>query len=322
MTNFLQMKNNLIQNFYIIGVPSEEINSRYKEIINKSNISFTPKIISKFPDINSNYNTIPNEIIIEHCFPTGYTIIKEKSNNVFEQYVNFWFELDNSKYNYIPKYQALYSKIYFTCFKFTESLGDIQKIKSELNLNDKANNKIPLFKENITVTNFIDNDNIFFPKVLCFASLLPFHKELSKILQNLYDYFDFYNKNLNKNSNNDVFLNNDLSPIEKIVEQIVMSMPFPISIRNDYCLFYNYNFLNDFVNSEPQNNIAKAKNKNGKISQSQNFTYDNTNINFQKIDPINIYMNNIKSIPLSPMFFYFPEEDVIKIFKFYFLVKI
>jgi hypothetical protein len=72
------MKNNLIQNFYIIGVPSEEINSRYKEIINKSNISFTPKIISKFPDINSNYNTIPNEIIIEHCFPTGYTIIKEK----------------------------------------------------------------------------------------------------------------------------------------------------------------------------------------------------------------------------------------------------
>jgi hypothetical protein len=121
---------------------------------------------------------------------------------------------------------------------------------------------------------------------------------------------------LNKNSNNDVFLNNDLSPIEKIVEQIVMSMPFPISIRNDYCLFYNYNFLNDFVNSEPQNNIAKAKNKNGKISQSQNFTYDNTNINFQKIDPINIYMNNIKSIPLSPMFFYFPEEDVIKIFKY------
>ena len=316
MTNFLQMKNNLIQNFYIIGVPSEEINSRYKEIINKSNISFTPKIISKFPDINSNYNTIPNEIIIEHCFPTGYTIIKEKSNNVFEQYVNFWFKLDNSKYNYIPKYQALYSKIYFTCFKFTESLGDIQKIKSELNLNDKANNKIPLFKENITITNFIDNDNIFFPKVLCFASLLPFHKELSKILQNLYDYFDFYNKNLNKNSNNDVFLNNDLSPIEKIVEQIVMSMPFPISIRNDYCLFCDYNFLNDFVNSEPQNNIAKAKNKKGKISQSQNFTYDNTNINFQKIDPINIYMNNIKSIPLSPMFFYFPEEDVIKIFKY------
>ena len=316
MTNLLQMKNNLIQNFYIIGVPSEEINSRYKEIINKSNISFTPKIISKFPDINSNYNTIPNEIIIEHCFPTGYTIIKEKSNNVFEQYVNFWFELDNSKYNYIPKYQALYSKIYFTCFKFTESLGDIQKIKSELNLIDKANNKIPLFKENITVTNFIDNDNIFFPKVLCFASLLPFHKELSKILQNLYDYFDFYNKNLNKNSNNDVFLNNDLSPIEKIVEQIVMSMPFPISIRNDYCLFFNYNFLNDFVNSEPQNNIIKTKNKKGKISQSQNFTYDNTNINFQKIDPINIYMNNIKSIPLSPMFFYFPEEDVIKIFKY------
>ena len=30
MTNFLKMKNNLIQNFYVIGVPFEEITSYVK----------------------------------------------------------------------------------------------------------------------------------------------------------------------------------------------------------------------------------------------------------------------------------------------------
>ena len=108
MTNFLKMNNNLIQNFYIIGVTSEEINSHYKEIINNSNISLTPIIISKFPDTISNFNTVPNEIIIDHCFPTGYKIIKEKSNNILEQNSFFWFELENSKYNYVSKYQMLY----------------------------------------------------------------------------------------------------------------------------------------------------------------------------------------------------------------------
>ena len=123
MTKFLKMKNNLIQNFYIIGVSSEEINSHYKEIITNSNFSLEPKIISKFPDLIHNYNTIPNNIIIEHCFPIGYKIIKQNSKNISEQNNFFFFELDNSKYNYVSKYQMLYSKIYFTCFKFYEALS-------------------------------------------------------------------------------------------------------------------------------------------------------------------------------------------------------
>ena len=320
MTNFLKMNNNLIQNFYIIGVTSEEINSHYKEIINNSNISFTPIIISKFPDTISNFNTVPNEIIIDHCFPTGYKIIKEKSNNILEQNSFFWFELENSKYNYVSKYQMLYSKIYFTCFKFNESLHDIEKIKSELDLNNKENNKISLSNDDNKIINLTEDKNIFFPKVICFASLLPFHKELSIILQNLYDYLIYYKNNLNKNKNKDVFLINDLSPIEKIIEQIVMCTPFPISIRNDYCIFYKFNFPIDLIiNSEPQINKINAKNKKNNLSQFQNkkkFPYDNTNIIFQKIDPINTFMNNIQSVPLSSLFLYLTEEEVVKVFKY------
>ena len=83
------MKNNLIQNFYIIGVTQEEIYSKSKEISSsQSSVSFIPKVISKFPDINTNYNTIPNEIIIEHCFPTGYKIIKAKKKRNKSVYIS------------------------------------------------------------------------------------------------------------------------------------------------------------------------------------------------------------------------------------------
>ena len=312
MTNFLKMKNNLIQNFYIIGVTSEEINSHYKEIITNSKFSFTPKIITKFPDLNSNYNTIPNEIIIEHCFPLGYKIIKEKINNISEQNNFFFFELENSKYNYISKYQTLYSKIYFTCFKFNEALHDIE--------NKTNNNKVPLFKDDKINNNLIEkeNRNIFFPKVICFASLLPFYTQLSNILQNLYDYLIYYNNNLNKNENNNVGLINDLSPIEKIIEQIVMTIPFPISIRNDYCIFYKFNF--PIINPEQENikiNIKNKKNNNlSLIQKKNNFPCGGTNVIFPKIDIINTFMNNIQSIPLSSLFIYFTEEEIIKIYKY------
>ena len=100
----MNMKNNLIQNFYIIGITPDDISTKMQDIL-----SYTPKIISKFPDIR-NYNTIPNELIIEHCFPMGYKPLKGKKKDLEKNVYNFWFELDNLKYNYLSKYQMLYSK--------------------------------------------------------------------------------------------------------------------------------------------------------------------------------------------------------------------
>ena len=323
MSNFLNMKNNLIQNFYIIGVTQEDINSNLKDILsNNFNMGLSPKIISKFPETNSNYNMIPNEVIIDHCFPTGYKIIKGKKRDIENKICNFWFRLDNLKYNYLLQYQQLYSKIYFTCLKFNESFHDCEKIKSEMVLIEKENNKENQTKENNTNNNnnlnsFTEDNTLFFPKVICFASLIPFQRELTKILKNLYDYFIYYKTNINKNPNNEVFLINDLSPIEKIIEQIVMCIPFPISIRNDYCVLYKFNF--PILNQNPSLNLINAKSKITNLTQSQkttNFPYNNTNINFQTYDPLNTFMNNIQSISLYPIFSSFSEEEVIKIFKY------
>ena len=56
MDNLLEMKNNFFQNFYIIGLPVEDIINIYSivskdtsEIYNNQLKDFIPKIISKFP---------------------------------------------------------------------------------------------------------------------------------------------------------------------------------------------------------------------------------------------------------------------------------
>ena len=47
---------------------------------------------------------------------------------------------------------------------------------------------------------------------------------------------------MNKTINSEVSLNNDLSPIEKVIEQIVMCTPIPLSIKNEYCILYKFHF--------------------------------------------------------------------------------
>ena len=322
MSNFLNMKNNLIQNFYIIGVTKEDIDSKYKSIsLSSSNSIFTPKVISKFPDINSNYNEIPNEIIIEHCFPIGYRTIKGKKSDLQNNVLNFWFELDNSKYKYLSKYQKLYSKIYFTCLLFYESFIDYDKLQLEINLKDKANNKDEnKSKENTKNLNNLNEENtIFFPKILCFASLIPFHKELAKILRNLYDYFLFYKENIGKKQNEEMILINDISPIEKIIEQIVMCIPIPISIRNDYNVLYKFHFPINITKENPQNKKTTSKSKSSNLTldnKNESFPFSNTSINFEAYDPLNPFMDNTRNIFLFPIFYFFTEEDVIKIFKY------
>ena len=241
MNNLMSMKNNLIQNFYIIGLAQEDIfpdtnkkeGSKDSIDIFSSNIEIElpPKIISKFPPNNSNHNSIPDEIVIEHCFPNGFKMIKLDKIDGSNSFSHFWFELDNLKYSYLTNHKSLYSKIYFTCLNFKESLQDYLNLKLEI---DKVNNDINNDIKNDKET----NNNFYIPKVICFASLLPFTKELVKILSNLYDYFLYYKTNINEN-NIAIMMNN--SPLEKIVEQIVMCLPFPLSTKYEYYLSYKFN---------------------------------------------------------------------------------
>ena len=316
MNDLMKMKNNLIQNFYIIGLSPEDLfqnesrekkNQKFIDIFNINNETyFIPKIISKFPPTNDNHNSIPNDIIIDHCFPKGLKIIKSQSQKI----EHFSFELDNLKYTYLTKNQSIYSKIYFTCLQFYESFQEYEKLKLELNNFNNENN-------NINNDNSINDGNMYYiPKVICFASLLPFTKELNKILNNLYDYFIYYNSKMNTNNNAINTIINNLSPIEKVVEQIVMCLPFPLSIKNEVNISYKFNYP---INSSPtvSNSINYLKNNlRASLNVNNNFPYNNTKITFPKYNPLNCYINDLYNVSLNNLFFYFNEEEVIKVFKY------
>ena len=225
MEESINMKNNLIQNFYVIGVPFEEITSYVKstEILYKSK-SFIPQILTKFPKSINNFNRVLDQFIVEHCFPNNFFIKKGKTYENFTYH--FEFELDNQIYQFLMKNKCLYSKIHFTCFKFYES------VINYLELNNHINNTN---KKDINDENLLNKYELFYiPKVICFASLLPFPDEMNKILTNIYDLYKF------QNYKNKCLIS---YPIEKIIEQIIMSLPIPIMNDYDILLTFKMNSL-------------------------------------------------------------------------------
>ena len=312
MEKLLQMKNNLIQNFYVIGLPIEDIininsvddNDYISDIFSNPDTSkvYSPKIISKFPPSSDNYNTILDQLIIDHCFPYGLTLKEGKRLN--EYTYHFEFELDNKIYNYIDKNKYIYSKIHFTCLTFFESVRDYKRFKDNINLkfNIKNNNKnefinnfnnIKINDKNIEsrmTISTIESHTYYIPKVICFASLLPFPNELYQILVNIYDLYNYQNIKHIKNKC-------VCYPIEKVVEQVIMSLPLPISNACDIILSFdlepgqNYNF-----------------NIHGKILSFPTIT-------FPSFDIRDYYLNNSYDLDMREIFNYLSEEDVIKIFK-------
>ena len=130
MDTLINMKNNLIQNFYIIGLSPEDffyINEKGEgEFLNifqnGEDSDLKGKIISKFPPNNSNFNAINDEVIINHCFPNGFNIIKIDGDINMNYFT--YFELDNLLLNYSLEEKNIHSKMYFTSLVIFESLID------------------------------------------------------------------------------------------------------------------------------------------------------------------------------------------------------
>jgi len=311
MEKLLQMKNNLIQNFYVIGLPIEDIininsiddNDYTSDIFSNPDTSkvYSPKIISKFPPSSDNYNTILDQLIIDHCFPYGLTL--KDGKRLSEHTYHFEFELDNKIYNFIDKNKYIYSKIHFTCLTFFESIKDYKRFKDNIHLkfNIKNNNKneiinnIKINDKNIDSrmsisSNRADMHSYYIPKVICFASLLPFPNELYQILVNIYDLYNYQNiKHIKTNYVS--------YPIEKVVEQVIMQLPLPISNACDIVLSFDL---------EPAQNCNY--NINGKILSFPIVT-------FPSFDIKDYYLNNSYDLDMREIFNIISEEDVIKIFK-------
>ena len=211
------LNNHLIQNFYIIGLDSAEI---FDEKIYKdpTNLNIEPKVLSKFPHSSKTYNSIPNELILKHCFPIGFKIIKYpiKPNNQ-----NFFFTLENIPLNFIDNKK--YQKIHFNCYLFYEKLNDYFNLKR---------NKFNFLNKDFSDKNLINEiENFYIPKIICLATLFPFPHEFAKIL-----------KILHKNFTQEI--NYIKNPIEKVIENLIMEIPLP-----SYGLFgFNYLFFKERFN--------------------------------------------------------------------------
>ena len=280
-------KNNLIQNFYIIGFPPNEffkLNKKektgefadiFKEKIEDMPL-LTPKLITKFPNVKNSINTISDEIVIDHCFPNREIKIFKKSKDEQDNPKTFQFELDNIPQNYENNEQNIYSKIYFNCLEISESISEYFKYKKEI-INLIFNYK------SITIKNFdknepqgIDDEKKYsdfkIPKILCFASILPFYNELSLLLKCIYDYY---------------LSRSDFSslPLEKVIEKIIMNTPIPLEIGTELSIHFKTS------------------------SYKEKIVFPLCNINEININ----YSNNMSLIDI---FKYFSSEDIIRIFKY------
>ena len=235
--NFYSPENNLIQNFYIIGFSPEDFfkikgNEKEKtgefENIFKTKLvempKLIPKLITKFPNDINTLNLIPDDIVISHCFPEGHLNILQKSKGSDYPKTSFQFELDNKHHNYKNEYENLYSKIYFTCLEIGEPISDYFFYKKEIINSIYNNNSIKILnydKNNIESIDLVDKYKDFIiPKVICFASVLPFYNELNFLLKDIFEYYTSYK---------------DFSflPLEKVIEKIVTEIPIPIKFGTE-----------------------------------------------------------------------------------------
>ena len=152
MDTLLNLKNNLIQNFYELGLcpdrffqVGEDGKGVFINFKDLKNVSLNAEVISKFPPENGNFNSIKDEILLAHCFPKGFHIILETEEKK-KPPTHFEFHLDNFSFNYSDEERKIYSKIYFTCFEFYESLEQYNNYKKEIitNISNSKNTTIEI----------------------------------------------------------------------------------------------------------------------------------------------------------------------------------
>ena len=217
MKEDLDKATNFIDYFLTVGMPPsifleswlyesdvEELNEKFKE-------SFQPKVTSYFPPYEK--HTIAfDESVILHCFPTGFTAQKSKTQPK-EQI--FSFILDNNYFNlnFPQKYLTClicyenitkYKKLYDT-YKFylkgenkknesekKEGKNDIEDVKQKLT-NLYAKKSVEAYvdskiKDKIHTSIKLKDENIYIPKCLMIMSLYPYFAEFEKILSEIYHY--------------------------------------------------------------------------------------------------------------------------------------
>ena len=231
--------NPLIEFFYLFGISPETIKNpeHFKENNFLKPEFLKPELLNKFPPIIKPYIEIDPNIIISHCFPKGFKMV-ESISLPREEF--FHFRLDNT-----PSRNTKNKYVYFTCLIFYESLVTYYNIQKLLNYNQTEHNssnnlnKIELKKQRFEMkantTLYLNKsylfDNFFIPKVICFSSFIPFPYEFKYLLKKIKEY------SLGEFGKISI-------PIEKIVENLVITIPRPIRGRFNLKIKKDYFLLN------------------------------------------------------------------------------
>ena len=185
-----RLKETLFQYFYIFGVEPDSINA---EDLSKDTEYLLPNflkedLLTKYPPFERSQSDIDSNIVMSHCFPNGYCLIK-KNKNPEDEY--FFFSIDNI-FGLTPENK----KLYFVCVIIYEPM------KSYLSLNKKCGES----ESN-------SYSDIYVPKALCLSSFVSFPNEVKLLLNELLIYM----------RNNNITI-----PMEKIIESIIFGIPRPL----------------------------------------------------------------------------------------------
>ena len=318
MDTLLNLKSNLIQNFYILGLsPStffqrnEEGKGFFQNIFKDEMIELNPEVISKFPPENGNYNSTKDEVVLAHCFPHGLHLLplkEEKKNSFFE------FHLDNILFNYGEEDRKLYSKIYFTCLTFYESLELYNNYKQEIicTLNNNPNYPLKIEDNNEVLLSSTSQilKKYYIPKIICFASLMPFSKELRSLLKIIHTLYCIKTRD------------SSIIPIEKFLEQLILQVPLPISIGEQVEIQIKLGI--DLEEKMSKKTLKQKSKSSGNLLMSNLTFMKKEKINDPLVTKIKFPLFNINEVNLrydntisfEECFSFFQVDDIIRIYKY------
>ena len=241
-------KYNFYQQFLVISIdPKIMCSINHYDLKSLQEPYSSPKVISKYPNVDLPYLIIPDSVVASHCFPQGIIneIIDYDENDLSKkenQTQNFVFSLENMCPD--NKTSSLRTnKVYYTCLLFYENIENYRKCINQKHFYKKN-------KDNEE----IQNKGLLIPKVICLSSFSPFYEQTKYILHRIKNYVNNFNYNNKSKENINIY------PIEKIIEGIIFNMPslprgnFSIKLDNE-SFTYKPRLNNENKNNSLLNNI-------------------------------------------------------------------
>ena len=219
-----------IEYFYIFGAKETTVRTEnfYQNSLFTKPGYLTMQLLSKFPPFEKPNSNVDENVILNHCFPTGYYLLMINDPNQFPKHECFHFSLDN-----LNSLGNDDKKIYFTCLLFYERLITYYEMLIRIKNTNKHNLKKlkPLTKEKKELI-----DKYYVPKIIVFSSFVPFPNEEKYLLTKLLTYESGMTKGIQ---------NNIIIPLEKVIEKLVLGIPRPpkgkfyITYKNNNCIIPN-----------------------------------------------------------------------------------